>query len=269
MNNWNYFQEKYGDPIGVGAQCQVYRRDHTVYKVLSVGHSICGVMREGYALALAEQSGIPVSNIHGVYTEGGHIVMEMDYVVGKSLTDLLIDAAEKGDAMAIDAYVDDFVELQMRLHSKPIDGLSSTKQYYTNAISNAPIFPPSLQNKLLNIIEEMKDGTALCHNDFHPLNIISDNGKYIIIDWDSATIGDPAGDVAHSYLVCILNNEIVAGVYPDFAEKYLQKYLNRTQMEREKIEAWLPLHAAILHAVLLEGAPQNAAKMLPFFESII
>lgn len=56
MNNWNYFQEKYGDPIGVGAQCQVYRQDNTVYKVLSVGHKICGVMREGYALALAEEA---------------------------------------------------------------------------------------------------------------------------------------------------------------------------------------------------------------------
>ncbi len=269
MNNWNYFQEKYGDPIGVGAQCQVYRQDNTVYKVLSVGHKICGVMREGYALALAEEAGIPVSNIHGVYTEGGHIVMEMDYVAGDSVTDLLIKAAQKGDAAAIDAYLDDFVDLQIKLHSKPIVGLSSTKQNYTNAILYLPSLSATLRDQLLNSLEKLDDGTSLCHNDFHPLNVISNNGKYIIIDWDSASIGDAAGDVAHSYIVCVLTNEALAEVYPDFAEKYLQKYIDKTQMDRKRIEAWFPIHAAILHAVLSANAPKDAAKMLPFFESAL
>ncbi|HKM21600.1 MAG TPA: aminoglycoside phosphotransferase family protein [Lachnospiraceae bacterium] len=264
MNNWNYFQEKYGDPIGVGAQCQVYRQNDTVYKVLSVGHKICDVMREGYALALAEESDIPVSNIHGVYTEGGHIVMEMDYVAGESVTELIIQAAQKGDVAAIDAYVDDFVDLQIKLHSKPIVGLASTKQYYISAISSVPAFPSVLREKVLSILEELEDGTSLCHNDFHPLNVMSDHGKYTIIDWDSALIGDAAGDVAHSYVVNHLNNEELAGIYPGFAEKYLQKYLDKTQMDRKRVEAWIPVHAAILYVVLSFSAPKEAEKLLPF-----
>ncbi len=264
MNNWNYFQEKYGDPIGVGAQCQVYRRDHMVYKVLSEGHVMHVVMREGYALSLAEQAGIPVSNIHGVYQEAGHIVMEMDYVAGKSLKDLLLSATEKGDAAAIDAYLDDFVSLQMQLHSKPIVGLSTSKQNCSGAISLIPFPSTSQKDKLLDYIAGLEDGTALCHNDFHPLNIISDNGHYVIIDWDSATIGDSAGDVAHSYLICLMYNKILGTIYPDFAEKYLQKYLDKTQINRKRIEEWLPVHATILYAVLVAGDPENAEMLLPF-----
>ena len=269
MNHWEHFEAKYGAPIGKGAQCRVYRQQDTVYKVLSDGHILSTAMHEGYALAAAEAAGIPVSNIHGVYTEGGHIVMEMDYVAGKTMTDLMAEAAERGDAAAVDAYLDELVALQVQLHSKPAMGLGDARRSYCAMVQQVPGIPDATRAKLLALLETLPDGDALCHNDFHPLNVISNNGKYIIIDWDSASIGDAAGDVAHSYIVCVLTNEALAEVYPDFAEKYLQKYIDKTQMDRKRIEAWFPIHAAILHAVLSANAPKDAAKMLPFFESVL
>src|SRR4030095_847096 len=38
---------------------------------------------------------------------------------------------------------------------------------------------------------------AICHGDFHPLNILADNGKPTgVIDWPNVVIAEPAMDVA-------------------------------------------------------------------------
>ena len=42
-------------------------------------------------------------------------------------------------------------------------------------------------------------GDRLCHNDFHPDNIIfrtPEEGGPVIIDWERAGVGDPIADVA-------------------------------------------------------------------------
>lgn len=264
MDNWEYFQSKYGDPIGNGAQCRVYKKGNTVFKVLSEGHELYSAMHEGYALALAEREGIPVSNIHGVYTEAGHIVMEMDYVQGASMTDLILAAAQKRDREAIEAYVQQLVELQVQLHSQTVTGLGMVRQAYSAFLMSPSNLSDRLRRNLLERLKELPDGGALCHNDYHPLNVISNSGKLIIIDWDSAMIGDPAGDVAHTFLVSLLMNDMLKGIYDDFAGRYLEIYLTQTNMKRERVEAWLPIHAAILYSALIPKAPQNAKVMEPY-----
>jgi aminoglycoside phosphotransferase (APT) family kinase protein len=268
MNNWEYFLQKYGTPIGKGAQCQVYRKGDTVYKVLSEGHELYSAMHEGFALALAQREGIPVSNIHGVYTEGGHIVMEMDYVAGKPVTDLIIEAAQKRDRGAIDAYVQQLVDLQVQLHNRTAIGLGAARQTYAVVFANPSNLSDELRGKLFDRVNRLPDGSALCHNDYHALNVINNGGKLIIIDWDSAMTGDPAGDVAHTFLVSLLMNDVLNGIYDDFAGNYLDKYLAQTHMKRERVEAWMPVHAAILYSALINGAPQNAKIMEPYLSDI-
>jgi len=215
-------------------------------------------------LALAEREGIPVSNIHGVYTEAGHIVMEMDYVQGRSMTDLILEAAQKRDREAIEAYVQQLVELQVQLHSQTVTGLGMARQTYSAVFVNPSNLSDRLRRNLLERLKELPDGDALCHNDYHPLNVISNRGKLIIIDWDSAMIGDPAGDVAHTFLVSLLMNDTLKGIYDDFAGRYLETYLTQTNMKRDRVEAWLPIHAAILYSALISKAPQNAKVMEPY-----
>ena len=268
MNHWEHFEQKYGAPIGNGAQCRVYRKDNTVYKVLSDGHSLSTALHEGYALAAAEDAGIPVSNIHGVYTEGGHIVMEMDYVSGKTMTELISTAATRGDAAAVDGYLSELVNLQVLLHSKPVIGLGDARRSFIVMLRQFDGIPDSTREKLPAYLETLPDGEALCHNDFHALNVMSCDGRYVVIDWDSAMIGDPAGDVAHSFLLARLWDGPLSLVYPDYAESYLQKYMAATQMERARIEAWLPVHALILYLTLAKSDPDNAALIKPYLGAL-
>ena len=63
-------------------------------------------------------------------------------------------------------------------------------------------------------------------------------------------------------------NDALKGVYDDFAGKYLDQYLAMTHMKRERVEAWIPIHAAILYNALVNGAPQNAKVMEPYLISL-
>src|SRR5438105_2291070 len=42
----------------------------------------------------------------------------------------------------------------------------------------------------------LPDGTALCHGDFHPDNVLLSPRGPVVIDWSSASRGHPVGDLA-------------------------------------------------------------------------
>ncbi len=262
MNNWEYFNEKFGAPIGAGAQCQVYRKGNTVYKVLSEGHDLASVLHEGYALAVAENHGIPVSKVHGVYTEGGHIVMEMDYVNGEPVTNKIIEAVNENDIEKGANYIKKLAAILAQLHKEQIVELGDVRKCYTMYLKIHSDISETLRNNLLHLIETLPDGEALCHNDYHALNVIVEGDDYTVIDWDSAMIGDAAGDVAHSYLATLPMGEPAANVF-------LDEYLSLTGMKRERVEAWMPFHAFLLYDTLKASMPEYAGQLKTFFAHLL
>ena len=68
---------------------------------------------------------------------------------------------------------------------------------------------------------------VICHGDFHPINILIDEGKISgILDWSSFQISDPAHDVASTKVIgSILAPILVPGaIAPDYIERYLAAY---------------------------------------------
>jgi aminoglycoside phosphotransferase (APT) family kinase protein len=53
----------------------------------------------------------------------------------------------------------------------------------------------------LEELNRLPDGPALCHGDFHPDNVLLCSTGPVVIDWSSATRGDPCGDFARSALM--------------------------------------------------------------------
>ena len=77
----------------------------------------------------------------------------------------------------------------------------------------------------------------LCHGDFNPQNIIISDGKPYIIDWNHATIGNASADVARTYLWMSL-------YMPDSADKYMDKFCEKSKTAKEYVQRWLPIVAA-------------------------
>jgi aminoglycoside phosphotransferase (APT) family kinase protein len=61
--------------------------------------------------------------------------------------------------------------------------------------------PDALRVAALQELERLPDGDALCHGDLHPENILLCPSGPVVIDWSSATRGDPCGDFARTLLM--------------------------------------------------------------------
>jgi aminoglycoside phosphotransferase (APT) family kinase protein len=80
---------------------------------------------------------------------------------------------------------------------------------------------------------------ALCHGDFHPLNILVEKGRVSgVLDWSGFLIGDPAYDVGSTVFLA----EVAAPLLqPDvdwkaLARRYLERYREASPLRLDKIE---------------------------------
>lgn len=96
-------------------------------------------------------------------------------------------------------------------------------------------------------------GDRLGHGDLHLGNVMTANGRLMLIDWAQAMVGDPAADVARSELVMRFGRYhplLRRWRWPRLArhaaaEWYLFCYCRLTGMRREAIDAWrLPVAVA-------------------------
>jgi aminoglycoside phosphotransferase (APT) family kinase protein len=101
----------------------------------------------------------------------------------------------------------------------------------------------------------LPDGSALCHGDFHPGNVLLTPRGPVVIDWSAASRGHPVGDVA-----CTSRLMRTAGLPPwapwharallrclrsAMHRAYLTHYFRRHNGSRREVEEWqLPLAVA-------------------------
>jgi aminoglycoside phosphotransferase (APT) family kinase protein len=119
-------------------------------------------------------------------------------------------------------------------------------------ITGVGLLDEPLKQILLDRLADMPDGDRLCHGDFHPINVLGQNSRPIVIDWPDACCGDPAADVCRSYLLLKLHAQ-------DIAESYLDAYCGISNMPRANILDWLPFVAA---ARLAEDVPDDWPRLL-------
>jgi aminoglycoside phosphotransferase (APT) family kinase protein len=118
-------------------------------------------------------------------------------------------------------------------------------------------------------VETLADGTALCHGDFHPGNVMLGSAGPTIIDWLTAAAGPPAADVARTLL--LLRDGALPEGMPQwrrlrirllrgwFVRAYLAAYRHRRDLDLAEVAAWrLPT----LVARLDEGIGAERAHLL-------
>jgi aminoglycoside phosphotransferase (APT) family kinase protein len=109
----------------------------------------------------------------------------------------------------------------------------------------------------------------LCHGDFHPDNIILQRGKPYVLDWMTATRGNPLADAARTSVLLkwarpgpgtpALFKILLSGIRNRFFEHYIRHYVELTGVRREDIERWeLPVMAARL----MEWIPKEEKEVL-------
>jgi len=143
-----------------------------------------------------------------------------------------------------------FGTLHYRMHQNKADELIDQKTYFSNQLKKIKILDEDIKERLLNHLDTLEDGHALCHGDYHIENIIiSDTWR--IIDWTNAYSGNPLSDVARTYM--ILKSPYVKTFVPwylrgglntvvsMFTMHYFRSYRKESDITFKKMRVWLPI----------------------------
>ena len=218
--------------IGEGMTAKVYLKGNRAIK-LYLRASMEQVQEEAMKQSFAESAGLPVPKVYGVELFEGGIALEMDYVEGAPLLHPRMDKDERKGAFCR------WVALQNAVHRVDATGLPRLSERLAWRIARADLDAGRIAALLSRLHALDSDAHGLCHGDFHPLNILVEQGGEVawIIDWVDAASGDPLADACRSYLICRY-------YLPRMANAYLKLFCETSGVERSNVLEWLPIVAA-------------------------
>jgi thiamine kinase-like enzyme len=155
----------------------------------------------------------------------------------------------------------EMARLHSTLFAQRVPDLPRQRERLARRISTAPLFSAAERQHFMALLDALPDSDVLCHGDFHPANLLQTAQGLTIIDWNDATQGHPAADIARTILileeVCDLNSVSLADVVgdttnlPGWVKQGLQWLVTRTLHAllhgyRQEIERLLPEAAALI-----------------------
>ena len=234
---------KLDNVIAIRASKVVYRDGDKAIKVFDADYSKADVLNEALNQGRVEETGLNIPKILEVSKIDGKWAIVTEYISGTTLSELMEKNPDK-----LDEYLELFVDLQLKVHSKRCPMLNKLKDKMNRKISQADI-PETTRYDLHTRLEGMPKHTKVCHGDFNPSNIIiTESGIPYIIDWAHATQGNASADVARTYLLFCLNGK------RDLADKYVTLFCKKSGTELRYVQKWLPIVAA---SQSVKGKPEE------------
>ncbi len=230
----------------------IYREGDKAVKIFKTGRKT-DALYEALTHARVEYTSLLVPTIHEVSVIDGHWAITMDLIEGETLEDRMKKHPEK-----LDEYLDEMVELQLKVHKESMPKLSKLKDKLTRLINSLDDISDSIKYELLTRLDSMPKHVKLCHGNFVPANIILNEKGTYIVDWIAARQGKASADVAKTYLMLTLES-------PDMAEKYLNLFCEKTNTSKKYVQDWLPIVAA---ARLTEKRPEERDLLMKWVDVV-
>ena len=197
---------KLDNVIAVRKAKKVYRDGDKCIKVFDKDYSKADVLNEALNQARIEETGLNIPKVLEVTTIDGKWAIVSEFIEGVTLAELMEKNPDK-----LDEYLNVLVDVQLEIQSKTCPLLNKLKDKMNRKISEADL-DATTRYELHSRLEGMPKHNKVCHGDINPSNIIVTNdGKYYIIDWSHATQGNASADAARTYLLfCLKENEETA-----------------------------------------------------------
>lgn len=211
----------------------VYKCGDCVVKVFETTHPKSDVFNEALNTARVEETGLDIPKVKEVSQIDGKWAISIEYKAGKTLEEMM-----EGDSGNMEKYMEDFVDLQLSVHSKTAPLLNKLKDKLSRQINDLKEIDATTRYELLTRLESMPKHNKVCHGDFNPSNIIvGKNGKMTVVDWAHTTQGNASADAAMTYLLFALKNQ-------DTADLYMKVFCKKSDTARQYVQQWLPIVAA-------------------------
>jgi uncharacterized protein (TIGR02172 family) len=222
-------------------------------RVLKLFHSRAGRERAGREFEVTRAvhaAGLPVPAAYELVEVEGRWGIVFERVDGVSMLDYT-----QARPWALFAMIRQFAELHAQIHRcQAPAGLPSLRERITARIE-ASDSPEAEKRAARDRLAELPDGTALCHGDFHPGNVLLTHRGPVVIDWGSGSRGDPIGDVACTS--CLMRTASL----PPWTPGYMHLVLRclRSTMHRFYLNRYFRLHTGTPRQVEVWQAPLAVA----------
>lgn len=212
---------------------KVYQCDNSIVKVFNEDHPKSNVFNEALNTVRIEETGLDIPKLKEVTQIDGKWSLVIEYKNGKTLEEMM-----KVDRDNIRKYMEDFVDLQLQIHSKTSPSLNKLKDKLSAQINELKDLDATQRYELLTRLESMPKHKKVCHGDFNPSNVIVEkNGKMTVVDWAHATQGNASADAAMTYLLFALKDQ-------ETADLYLDLFCKKSDTAKQYVRQWLPIVAA-------------------------
>jgi len=232
----------------------IYQCDKLAVKLYKEGRTKTEVFYEALTQSRVEEVGLKVPAVHEVSQINGRWSIQMDFVEGKTLAELMDE-----DPDHIDKYIEQMLNIQLEIHTKQMPRLRRMNQKLEKEIESLTEIDESKKYELLTKLNSMPKHRKLCHGNFRPRTIIVNKEGNYVLNWVEAGQGNASMDVANTYLLLCLK-------YPQkTADKYLELFCKKTNTDMKYVQDWLPIVAA---SRLMANRPEEKDLLMKWLDVI-
>jgi len=146
---------------------------------------------------LVHAAGLPVPATDGVGEVDGRPGVVLERIDGETMWHRMMDSPEE-----VPALIEVLVDIQRDVQSvSPIVGISDLTTRLRRKIDEAAAVSDEDRHRAHELLTAMPSGSALCHGDMHPANIVMSPRGIVIVDWFDAGIGNAMADYTRSSLL--------------------------------------------------------------------
>ena len=257
--------------IGQGAVGTLYQYDpDTIVKVYRPGTTLENLIQEREHSQLAFVHGVPSRIFYDIVRVGDCYGVIYELIESSSMGRQISNDPELAEEYAVK-----FGEILHQIHAVDASkfDIPSAKDTYLQAAKNLAANYTDEENQLIrDLINAMPDGTNLIHGDFHPKNIMIQDGEPLLIDMGDICAGHPLYDISTAFFVVAWMPPEIAekrsGVPRDHAEIFLNTFMRTYFPTADEAQLAELRHAAecaaLIRAIIVHGIansfPPEAVK---------
>lgn len=196
-------QEPKLEKIAEGREAEIFAWENgTVLRLMRSPDATQAVEFQAQALEAARAAGVSVPAVRGTATVDGRPGLIMDRIDG---LDLLTLVGRKPWKIISVARVTGKLHAGLHEVIAP-DHLPNLKEALARRISSSDLVPSEVKEFATSKLADLPDGDRLCHGDYHPGNVMENNGDPVVIDWTGVMRGDPMADFARTAIILRLGD---------------------------------------------------------------
>lgn len=221
-----------GEYLGSGASSEVYEYENNrVIKLYKAECSATLLRNEFDKMKAAYQCHIPVPRVDEIVEYHGRFGYIMERVPGDTLQRVINrEVMQVRDGLLSEREFEEkyfhYIKLTAKclyeIHRNKCNWNMSMRELIHGIIPDAMLLSDADKRKVMDIVDQLPDGTSLCHGDPNANNIMLDGENMRLIDWPNAAVGNPMCDIAEYVWLSNTDNRCYKDI-PAELEKFFYK----------------------------------------------